>query len=110
MVGLATCDVQEVVAPPFPKWYVEAPTEDSNRGRLLDEVRTALLDYERPDHILGVRFGCVTVMCTNFEQAIPVSEHLVDKGFELMTDARFETWADEVRVLEWPFVLVRKRS
>lgn len=86
MVGLATLNTIEVEAPPLPRWYVEAPIEDSESGRLMDEVRTALLDYPNPEHIEELKYGCVCI-CLASEDVFPlVSRHLCRKGFKLLDE------------------------
>lgn len=83
MVGLATLNTIEVEAPPFPRWYVEAPIEDSESGRLMDEVRTALLDYPNPEHIKKLKYGCVCICLASEDALPPVVRHLCRKGFKL---------------------------
>ena len=109
MVGLATCEVLEVIAPPFPKWYLEAPSEDSESDVLMDEVRTALLDYEFPEHIERLELGCVVVFCTGSLTAISVTEHLTRKGFYFTVYEKFPTFVDEIQERGWTFCMVKGR-
>ena len=109
MVGLATCEKMKVVAPPFPKWYIDAPSEDSESGVLMDEVRTALLDYEFPEHIEELALGCVVVFCTGSPTAISVTEHLAKKGFHFAVYERFPTFVDEIQERGWTFCVVKGR-
>jgi len=81
MVGLAIAETLEVVAPPFPKWYVEAPVDDYPRGKLMDEVRTALLDYPSPEGIAYLFDHCVGIEVTAHLHLAKIAEHLMLKGF-----------------------------
>ncbi len=69
-----------VEAPSFPKWYIEAPIEDSPRGRLVDRVRTALVDYPHPEHIVRIYYGCVAVELISPKHFESVVEHLDSRG------------------------------
>ncbi|KKK52276.1 hypothetical protein LCGC14_3106570 [marine sediment metagenome] len=108
MVGLATCDVQEVVAPPFPKWYVEIDIRDSERGRLMDEVRTALLDLPDRNGIKTLYYGCILIVCVNIETAVHVAEHLDAKGFSFMLPLLGEI--AEIRSSNAGAVIVKSRA
>ena len=86
MVGLATCEVLEVVAPPFPKWYVEAPVDGTEATQLMDEVRTALLDYPSPEAIVELYHWCVAITVTEHHHLARIANHLVAKGFRFCID------------------------
>ena len=108
MVGLATCEVLEVVAPPFPKWYLGIPILDSERGQLMDETRTALLDFPDPNGIKKLYYGCVLIVCENVETAISVVLHLDGKGFCFGLSTAGEI--DEIRQTNAAAVLVKGRA
>jgi len=84
---IATAETAEVETPTkvpsaLPKWYTEAPIEDSERGRLMDEVRTALLDYPEPGDIERLAYACILVWL-NEPRAFQVAKHLENKGLNI---------------------------
>ncbi len=86
MAGVLTVEAVEVETPEspkafsmLPKWYTGAPIEDSERGRLMDEVRTALLDYPEPRAIKEIRYGCVMVELWPVTHTLAVADHLHSK-------------------------------
>lgn len=79
---IATVETVEVETPPLPKWYTEAGllVEDSERGRLMDEVRTALLDYPEPEVIRDIKYGCVCIWLNDENHGLAVADHLSLRG------------------------------
>lgn len=89
MDAIAIVETVEVETPqealPLPGWYTNAPIEDSERGRLMDEVRTALLDC--PDGLVEqLTYGCVRVWLFSRDYTEGIANHLIAKGFSLTID------------------------
>lgn len=106
MISVAVSEIETKEA--VPKWYTEANPKNFSREiesvlELLDEVRTAMLDYPEPDHILWIRPGCVEIQVQRIH-VFSVYQHLVAKGLspehkgehykELAKEATpLDTWA-----------------
>ena len=88
MVSVMEAQEATVKAPTFPKWYIEAPLDEApseNERILMNEARTALLDYPDLGAISELTYGCVRIFPRNDSDRLPLLSFLYRKGFQLGT-------------------------
>ena len=95
-----TIEAPQVAPATFPKWYTEAPldkaTSEKNRT-FMDEVRTGLLDYDQPEDIEYISWGCLFLGCASTEAAVSVAEHLSNKGFRFWSGRELRAYQEFLR-------------
>ncbi|KKN79615.1 hypothetical protein LCGC14_0338190 [marine sediment metagenome] len=68
----------------FPKWYTEAPLDGAPSEEmriLMDELRTALLDYSHPKAIRRLIWGCIHICLHDNSHKEAILGFLDTKGF-----------------------------
>ncbi len=92
MVSVMEAQEATVKAPTFPKWYIEAPLDEAPSEEmriLMDELRTALLDYPHPKVIRGLIWGCIHIWLYDDSHKDAIVSFLDSKGFLLGHNARY---------------------